>query len=207
MLLLAAGPMQSGKQENRGTFEDCGFAVVDLNDLANEARLSDPTVRATYLRLGLEGTVTETGGHSLAYYTTMLARPNVQPRAVAAVVQGVAERLVPLLRQQAGNVVVSWGYAHLVGALLAQADHILLFAADETVWFNRLRRRAAAMSGSPVPLSDAQIRRLIATNGMSLPSIKEAIAAAGRSFHCVDTSPEDWGCQNLRTLLSDLLNS
>lgn len=204
-MLLAAGPMQSGKQENRGTFERHGFTVLDLNDLADEVRLSDPTVRATYRRLGLEGTLTATGSHGLAYYTTVLARPELQSGAVGAVVRAVTDRLTPLLEQQATDrVVVSWGYVHLLRSLLVRADHILLFTTDERVWFDRLRRRAAAMGGSSVPLSDAQIRHLIAANGMSLPSIREAIGSAGRVPHEVDTSPDDWGGQNLSALLGEL---
>lgn len=207
MLLVAAGPMQSGKQENSGTFKSRGFTVLDLNNLADEVRLSDPTVQATYRQLGLHDTLTDTGGHGLAYYLRMLAQPELQDPAVSAVVQAVTDRLAPLLQQHAThNLVVSWGYAHLLKSALWRADHVLLFSADEPTWFDRLRRRAAAMSGPPVALSDEQLRQLIAANGMSLPHIKDAIATAGRVFWPVDTTPDDWGSHNLNALLSDLLH-
>ncbi len=199
------GSMQAGKQESRPIFETAGIYFLDLNDLADAARLEH---RDDYLSLGVPAdAIAQTGRKTRAFYKAVLSIGGRElfERMMKLEVSLVAEAIKHRLKDiNSSVVVVNWGYLWWFFDQI-EIDHVLVFQCDRSVWLERLRCRAEQIGWANA--TDDDVIELARRIDMLPEPITEAVVArfAPNQVTTIDTSPEDWGAENLRRVLTALV--
>lgn len=159
-----------------------------------------------YRDLGIANTVTSAGKRKAACYLHLLAHPEIHQAIIDVELPAVERAVLGLQsRHRGNNVALSWGYVHLLTAVLPTVSRYLLFRSDQSVWYERLRQRARLLGLPPtVELTADDIRRLIVANGMDLSPIERAVRKTGKGCVVIDTSPTDWGARRLTNVLRTL---
>lgn len=194
------GSMQSGKQELGKTWRKLGYAFVDLNPLADRARVEH---RAAYEALGLDDGLGEDGKENGKFYAKILADPRLHRATMEIELPFVANAIeghLAMLPQGTSPIVLSWGYLHQLFTLGVKVDHVILCRPARTTWVSRIQRRAAELGWRG--MTETQVDNMAKILELAPDEVMEAVISAYPDDHSIlDTTPEDFGAENLQHLI------
>ena len=195
------GTPQSAKTKINELFPKYGIEFINLNAAGNKMRALGSPDRA-FFDFIVPGHIFDDGIRRPSYYLDICKNPEK--------LEAIMKREIPIIEDYAreqiaattGDVILSWEYLHLLSSEFQFDQVILLICQDEDTWFDRLRFRANER-GFPRRLSDRKIKEIIKVHGFR--QIIEGSIARWNECLIVDTSPEDFGAENLEFILSNKL--
>ena len=203
-ILGLTAPVQTGKIQLTHVFEDHGYRFVDLNDFIYNDRCLG-SAKYDYYQRRWPGCLDEEGVETGEFYRTITRAEfcDLLNADIAMVTIRTLEEIERAQRDSA-NMVLSWEYLARISSCL-NIDQLLIFQSDNTVWFDRLKKRTAELGWSTAPTDD-QLWAIIDMLDVHPETIDQECAHAfsPQQISRIDVSPDDWGANNLANLLSSL---
>ena len=156
-----------------------------------------------YAEIGLSEDLLQNGKETASYYLKISSDPALHRAAQEHETAYVVKRLCELWPSFTGRVLVNWGYVYQIAHIIS-FDHLIVFEADRSVWYERIRRAYARSGfGGKGTLTNADIDNLARAIEMDPTEIRSwlerTLPAEDRSMF--NTSDDDWGAQKLREVI------
>ncbi|MCE9643050.1 MAG: hypothetical protein K8Q97_01850 [Candidatus Andersenbacteria bacterium] len=197
-------PVQTGKIQLTHVFKNHGYRFVDLNDFIYDDRRAG-SAKYDYYQRRWPGCLDEEGVETGRFYQT-LDRATFQDLLNADMAMVTLHTLeeIEKARREGVDVVLSWEYLARISQHLS-IDQLLIFQSDNTIWLDRLKKRATELGWSTIPTDD-QLWAIIDMLDVRPETInQECIRTfSPKQISRIDVSPDDWGACNLATLLRSL---
>ena len=197
------GPMQAGKNELQHVYADLGWEYFNLNwTPGDQIRAIGSPHRAAFEAL-LPGQLYDNGKKLATYYKLLATTPGLLREVLRLELPHIQEALLERCRKS-GRVIVNWEYLHLLASDfpgIIPIEHVIFMnPVQEETWFERLRQSAAKQDwAGPLP-SNEQLRAILAASEVEPNKILPLWS--NHDVTIIDTSTEDWGETELRTVLS-----
>ena len=205
MKIALAGPPQSGKTENANAIAAVGWQFINLNETGDALRRFDGPLRHVFEELAPGKPILDKAGkRQAAYYEAVKGDPSVLERFTTLELPHIIQAAKAGVSTE-GNAVLSWEQWELIADII-HIDRFLFLDSRPEVWIERLRQRAYKRGYSGPPLPDNVLVGLMATSGFSLSRMLAVLTEkVGRDrITVVDTSPDDWGAENIQQALTAL---
>lgn len=195
------GTPQSAKTKINSIFPEFGIDFVNLNSAGNKMRALGSPTRPLFDEL-VPGQLFDDGVRRPAYYLEVCRRPEILQKIMAIEIPIIQRYADEQIASATGPTILSWEYLQLLSPEIIFDQVILLICQDKDVWFKRLRFRADER-GFNKAISDNQLEEIAKVHGFY--DIIDGAIERWPNCLIVDTSPDDFGAENLRLTLPKLI--